>query len=101
MERTDQTLLDLLGLDDLSLGQQERVLADMGSLIFEGTLVRLIGRMNEGTRAELDALMDGDVSAEDLIAFLREKVPGSDEAVSETVQELRDDILAVSGPAPA
>lgn len=100
MNTTDQTLLDLLGLDALLPEEQQQVLADVGSLIFEGTLVRLIEQMDEPTREQFDALMANDAPEDEVLDFLKRNVPGADAAVAQTIEELRNDILAVTGPAP-
>lgn len=101
MNTTDQTLLDALGLEDLLPEEQQQVLEDVGSLIFEGTLARLLERMDEATREQLDVLLARDAEESEVLDFLKAHVPGAESAVSETIEELRSDILAVTGPAPA
>ncbi len=90
-------LLDALGVEDLLPEEQEALLVDLGELIQKGTMVRLIERMDEKTRAEFNALLDTDPSEEDMEAFLESKVPDAAAAAAETVEELRNDILAVTG----
>lgn len=92
-----KTLLDALGIQDLTPEEQEEMLLDLNELIYKGTMVRLIERMDEKTKADFDALMDRDADEEVVEKFLEERVPGADQAVEETVEELRNDILAVTG----
>ncbi len=92
-----KTLFDALGLEDLLPEEQETILLDLNSLIMKGSLVRLAEMMDEKTRADFDALMSGDPSEDDVQAFLEERVPNADIAVADTVRELTDDILAVTG----
>ncbi len=90
-------LFDALGLDALLPEEQEAMLLDLNELIMKGSLVRLIEMMDEKTREDFDTLMNGEPSEEDVQAFLNERVPGADTAVADTVKELTDDILAVTG----
>jgi Protein of unknown function (DUF5663) len=95
MTITDQSLLDVLGLDELTPEEQKDALEDVGSLIFEGTVVRMLADMELELRDEFSALMDSNASEEEVLAFLKEKVPGADQAVEDTMAELRDDLLAL------
>jgi hypothetical protein len=101
MTTPEQSLLDTLGLEELLPEEQQQVLADVGSLIFEGTLVRLLEQMDEPTRAKFDALLTTNAAEDEVMDFLKANVPGAEAAVTQTIEELRDDILAVSGPVPA
>lgn len=97
---TAQTLFDALGLDALEPAEREQAILDLYDLIFQGTLIRLIERMDEDTRTAFDQLMDADAPEDEVLAFLESRVPGAQDAVTETIEELRTDILAVSGEAP-
>lgn len=94
---TDSTLLEALGIDALAPEEQEAMLLDLNELIFKGTLVRLIERMDEKIAKEYDALVERGAGEDEMLAFFQEKVPDADSAVTETVEELRNDILAVTG----
>lgn len=89
--------MNALGITELGADEQEALLIDLNSLIFRGSMVRLIERMDEATRDEFAKLMDSDAEEEAVEAFLSEHVPDADAAVLETVQELSDDILAATG----
>jgi hypothetical protein len=93
----EQTLLEVLGLEDLLPEEQEELLLDLNELIFKGAMVRLIERMDDATKADFDALMESEADEEEVEAFLMERVPDADEAVQETVDELKNDILSVTG----
>lgn len=90
-------VMDALDLSVLPPEEQEALLLDLNSLIFRGSMVRLIERMDEASRDEFAKLMESDADEATVEAFLRERVPDADLAVMETVQEIRDDILAVTG----
>lgn len=90
-------VMEALQLSELPPEEQEALLLELNSLIFRGSMVRLIERMDEQTREDFARLVDGGVDEGALEAFLQERVPDADFAVAETVQELSDDILAVTG----
>lgn len=89
--------MDILGIEELQPEEQEALLIDLGDLIFKGSMLRILEIMEESAKERFNLLMASDPSDEDLQDFLREHVPGADQAVMETVQELTDDILAVTG----
>lgn len=92
-----QNLLDLLGIQDLAPDEQEALLLDVGDLIQRGTMVRIIERMDEPTRTAFDELLSTEPSEDEMESFMQQHVPDVDQIVRDTVAELRDDILAVTG----
>ncbi|MDP2816567.1 MAG: hypothetical protein Q8O19_07805 [Rectinemataceae bacterium] len=90
-------VMEALELNELPPEEQEALLLDLNSLIFRGSMVRLIERMDEKTRDDFARLVEGGVDEKGVETFLRERVPDADSAVAETVQEISDDILAVTG----
>jgi hypothetical protein len=91
-----ERLVEALDLSALPLAEQDELLLDLNSIIFKGSLVRMIENMDEATREEFAALMENEVDEEELEKFLSTKVPGAEAAVQEAVEALADDILAVS-----
>ena len=89
-----KTLLEALDLAALPREDQEEILLSLNDIIFRGSLVRLIERMDDAEREEFSALIGEDTPEEVLTAFLK-KIPGSEEVVKETVDELTSDILSV------
>jgi len=96
-QHTPTELLSALDLESLAPEEQEALLLELNEIVFRGSMVRLIERMDEKSRDEFAALMEGDADEEAVEAFLKERVPDADSAVAETVAELTDDILAVTG----
>lgn len=90
-------VMEALELNELPPEEQEALLLDLNSLIFRGSMVRLLERMDEKTRDDFARLVEGGVDEIGVETFLRERVPDADAAVAETVQEISDDILAVTG----
>ena len=96
-EQGTQDLLEALDIADLAPAEQEELLLDLGDLVFRGSMLRLVERMDDATKDDFDALMDTDPSEDQVIGFLTERVPDADAAVEETIADLRSDILAVTG----
>jgi len=90
-------MINALDLASLSPEEQEAVLLDLNELVYKGTMLRLVEGMDDKTRLEFTALMESDASEEEVEAFLTERVPDADLAVTETVAELTNDILAATG----
>lgn len=90
------SILDALDIKDFSPEEQEELLLDLGDLVFRGSMLRLIERMDDETRREFNSLLERDPSEEETMRFLTERVPDADAAVEETLADLRSDILAVT-----
>jgi hypothetical protein len=91
-----KNIIEALDLAELEPEEQEELLLDLDELIFKGTMVRLIERMDEKTASAFNALLDEDASEDDIEAFLQKHVPDADSAITDTVAELTNDILAVT-----
>ncbi|CAN5697030.1 hypothetical protein BH11PAT2_BH11PAT2_05100 [soil metagenome] len=97
-DTTTSDILTLLNIQELPSEEQEELLLDLTSLIFKGSLVRIIELMDSDTRDSFNSLMDTDPVEDEVEQFLTDNVPGADQAVQDTLDELRNDILAVTGP---
>lgn len=91
-----QNLIDALKLNELEPEEQEAMILEVHELVFRGALARTIELMDEQTREEFSALLDTEPTENEVDEFLKTRVPGADTAVAEAVQEIADDILAIS-----
>jgi hypothetical protein len=91
-----EDIMKALNVEELPEQEREEILLDLNELVFKGTLVRLLERMDEPTQEEFDALLSTDASEGDVEKFLQKHVPDADAAVDETIAELTNDILAVT-----
>lgn len=91
-----EQIAEALDLDSLPIDEQEQIMLDLNGLIFRGSLVRLYEQMDGATRDSFTKLLESDASPDELQAFLKDKVPGAESAVRSAVQDLVDDILAVT-----
>lgn len=90
-----EALFNALNLSAYTPQEQEQLLVDVSDTIFKGTLARVIECMDTATRDDFNALMDKDADGEEITAFLKERVPESDEATLEAVREVTADIVAL------
>jgi hypothetical protein len=91
-------VLDALALGEMTEEEQEEVLNDIGDIITEGTMVRLVEKMDDATRDAFTALLDTDPSEDAVEAYILEHVPDADAVVTEVVAELTRDIVAATQP---
>ncbi len=96
MTTVDEKVLSALDLESLSQEEQEALLTDLHEIIARGSLLRIMERMDEETKASLEALMESDASDAAIEEFIQANVPDADAAVAETVEEIQNDILTLA-----
>lgn len=89
-------ILEALNFAALEEAEQQELLLEISELVSKGTFIRLLERMDETTRDEFTALMERDATDEEVQAFIDARVPDAQSAVTETVQELTNDILSLT-----
>lgn len=90
-------LRDALAMNDLPPEQQEELLLEVTAAVFEGVVLRMTEQMDDATRTKFEELLATEPSDEQVEAFVREHVPNADELVAETIADMRNDILRVTG----
>ncbi len=90
------SILDALQVEILAPEEQEELLIDLNDLIIRSSLIRMVEQMDDETRDEFSALTERDVSEDEMAEFLAKRVPNADALVSAAVQDLANDILAVT-----
>ncbi|MBU2158701.1 hypothetical protein KJ848_00750 [Patescibacteria group bacterium] len=96
-----EKIIDALELDQLPEQEQEEIMSDVGSIIFQSYMIKLMQLMDPKTKEEFGALIDGDASEEEVAAFVEANVPDSNKIIKATIDEMVDDILAVTGSVAA
>ena len=96
MENHDTSILETLGFNDLELPEQEELLLDLQGLVYKGSLIRLIERMDEHTQEKFNVFLDTSPDEEAVMAFISEHVGDADAIVAETLADIQNDILAVT-----
>lgn len=90
-------LLEALHVAELTPKEQEALLLDLNELILESTLTKMFDGMKEPVKAKFLELMEHEPSGSAVEEFISQNVPNADALVTEAVQEITDDILAVTG----
>ncbi|MBU1292897.1 hypothetical protein KJ819_02400 [Patescibacteria group bacterium] len=96
-----EKIIDALELDQLPADEQEEIMSDIGALIFQSTMMNLMQVMDPETKEEFGKMVESDASEDEVSAFISSRVPNSDTIVQSTIDEMVDDILAVTGPVAA
>jgi len=95
--KTDfSAIQEALEFDEMTPEEQEELMLDLSNLIYNGTMLRIMERMDEKYKDEFLELIDKGASQEELATFIEKNVPNADSAVEETVAELTSDILATT-----
>lgn len=98
MKKPTKDVLDALGMKHLTEEQQQSLLLDMQSLIFKGSVVRMLEQMTETEKDAFNAFLETNPSEEAMMDYLEGQVPSAKEAILDTIAELKSDILAVTQP---
>ena len=97
MKKNDTSILETLGFTDLEQSEQEELLLDLQSLVYKGSLIRLIERMDEQTQEKFNVFLDTSPDEEAVMAFISKHVADADAVVQETLTDIKNDILTVTG----
>jgi hypothetical protein len=91
-----KSLVAALNLDAVSVDEQTEVMGTMGELIFKDVLIRCIESLSEENKVEFGKLFEHNASEEEIIAWITKHIPKADTYVTEAVETLTDDIIAVT-----
>ncbi len=96
-----EKLFEAMGLSEYTEQEQEQLLVDVSDTIFQSTLMRLIEKMDTGTRNDFNKLMDSNADGESVVSFLKQRVKNADDAMRESVREVTEDIVSLNLPKTA
>jgi hypothetical protein len=85
-----------LELEFMTDEEQDEIMLDISSLILEGTMIRVMEQMKDNDKEELLALEDRNAPQEEIAAFIKAHIPEADMLLEDTVNQLTNDILAVT-----
>ena len=88
-------IMSALQLDMMTVPEQEKTLLALSDLVFKGTLLRVVEKMDDKTREEFSALLEKDASPEEVQSFLTARVPGADKAAGEVLADIASDMEAL------
>ncbi len=87
-----QNIITSFGLDSLSADEQARVLEDVGTVIYQRVILRVLDTLSEADKDEFDTILGRAGNNEQAItSFLDEKVPNLDELVEEEINGFKSE----------
>lgn len=91
-------LIEKLGWMDLPEVDRDALLEKTGDVVFQKVLARIMENMLDEDKVKFEALFSNEATSEDeVLAFIRERVPNVDVLVQEEVSEFlkeTDDIMS-------
>ncbi len=82
------------GLGSLPEDKQLDVVERLGKMLYQAILVRSLDILSEKEQTEFDLLLDEDTTTpEDVLGFLKSKIPTFDNMLNDEKQNLKRDIL--------
>lgn len=92
-----ENIIAALGLHELSLEEQAAFLSEVGDVVFQTSLVRLISELSAEQQQALEAYVDTEPEPDVLLAHLLEHYDVFPKILEDAVLEFKEDALAVLG----
>ncbi len=85
----DINLLKSLGLDALPVADQEAMLLQIGDVIYESIISRVLGELKSKEKTDLDYMLTHNPTPEQIGEFMSEKVPHIDQIATEEIEAFK------------
>lgn len=90
-------IIEEWGLGSLPSDKQMDIVDRMGKMIYQAVLVRSLDILSEKEQEEFDSILDNDMSTpQDVLSFLKSKIPTFDQIVIEERNSLKQDLLVTT-----
>ena len=94
MLNISKEILEKWDLEELPPEKQAEMIESIGRMLYQAILVRSLDVLSEKEQTELDSLLDIDSTVpEDILTFLKSRIPTFDSLLSEEKQKLKEDIM--------
>ncbi len=90
-----ENIITALGLDELTVEEQSAFLSEVGDVVFQTSLVRLVSELSDEQQQALEAYIDTEPEPDVLLAHLLEHYEMFPKILQEAVLEFKEDALAV------
>lgn len=87
-----QTIVDELGLGDLSEERKAKMLVDLLELVLKRLYMETMDKLSKDDQEQLMKMIEEKADQEKVEAYLREKINGYDSFVKGVVEELKDEL---------
>jgi hypothetical protein len=88
-----KTLIDELGLTDLSQEKQEELLAKMTEVVLKRIFVETMDKLTERDQEAYADLIEKNANPEEVEKFLTEKISGYNEMVKKVVDDFKEEMI--------
>lgn len=92
-----QQIITLFNLGSLPAEEQEKMILQIGELVFEASLARIMENMTDAEQQELENSLTPDTTPEELLKVIMDKEPRFMEIVGEELQKLKEHADKVMG----
>jgi len=90
MNPIKNNIANVLNIDNLPEADQEKILADIGSVIFQNVLMRVLEKMSEKDQNSFEKLLDQNGTQEEIFNFLNSKTKNLSEIIEEEATKFKD-----------
>ena len=90
MNPIKNNIANVLNIDNLPEADQEKILADIGSVIFQNVLMRVLEKMSEKDQNSFEKLLDQNGTQEEIFNFLNSKTKNLSEIIEEEAIKFKD-----------
>jgi hypothetical protein len=87
----------LLGIDQLSPDEQAVFLSDIGDLVFESALLRLVADLTPDQESSLDHYLETEPQSEVLMEYLFTHHKGFEKILEEEIIAFKEEAIAIFG----
>jgi hypothetical protein len=94
-EELKKRIFDDLELTDLSEKEKDDILQRMGRIIFEMALIRVLDEMDDETAKEFEEFLSKNQNPDDILKFLKEKVPNLEEILEDEARKFKAETFDV------
>ena len=90
-----KTIIEELGMQNISQEQQEELLAKMGDVLFKRVLLETLETLSEEDQKIFGEMVDAKKSAEEVEEFLKSKIENYDEFVKKVSDDFRKELTGI------
>lgn len=90
-------LVKVYHLESLPQDKQDEMIGQIGSLVFQGVMIRVLPTMSEGQQKELEKMMTGNAAPEAVMKYLAKEIPNFEQIVTEEAQNFYNQSQSVMG----
>ena len=90
MNPIKKNISTVLNIDNLPEEKREQILTDVGGIIFQNVLMRVLENMPEKEQDEFEALLDKNADSEEVFEFLNSKTQNFPKIIEEEALKFKD-----------